>query len=527
MCERKDYPIGIQDFEKLISENFLYVDKTEFVYRLTRKSGYYFLSRPRRFGKSLLISTLEAFFLGKRELFKGLAIDCHEGIEWREYPVFHIDFNIQNYSDGDESLGEVLDMCLREWEEHYDIESSGMESYSIRFKYVIEAAYRKTGLQAVVLVDEYDRPLLQNLKNPERQEKFRNILKGFFGVLKSCDRYIKFGFLTGVTKFGRVSVFSDLNNLSDITLLRDYNAICGITETELAENFREGITELGEQYGLGYDETRARLKKSYDGYRFTGWKVEGIYNPFSLLSAFNNREFSDYWFLSATPTMLIELLKKSDLNLFQLDGATRTDAELMGLEPMFRDPVPLLFQSGYLTIKEMEPDGIKKIYTLGFPNQEVERGFLDSLLPYYVNMDQTNGVFRISRFVKALRECRIEDFMNLLTSLIAGIPYGEDEKKVHENRFRDVMFILCRLIGLEVECEIHTVKGRIDMTVKTDRFIYVMEFKVDETPDKALEQIDRMHYADPYIADGRTVVKLGVQFSTEERNIHDWKPVMV
>ena len=526
MKRRKRYPIGIQSFIEIISGNYVYVDKTKFIYELVSGTKYYFLSRPRRFGKSLLISTLEAFFLGKRELFKGLAIDQFDDLEWKEYPVFHLDFSGKDFSQDDSSLFNHIDNYLGGWEERYGIVPK-IKDVDTRFSNLIIAEYERTGRQMVILIDEYDRPLLQNLKNQERQEKFRNILKGFFGVLKSCDRYIKFGFLTGVTKFGRVSVFSDLNNLSDITLLRDYNAICGITETELAENFKEGITELGEQYGLGYDGTCARLKKSYDGYRFTGWKVEGIYNPFSLLSAFNNREFNDYWFLSATPTMLIELLKKSDLNLFQLDGATRTDAELMGLEPMFRDPVPLLFQSGYLTIKEMELDGIKKIYTLGFPNQEVERGFLDSLLPYYVNMDQTDGVFRISRFVKALRECRIEEFMNLLTALIAGIPYGEGGVNVHENRFRDVLFIICRLIGLEVESEIHTVKGRIDMTVKTDRFIYVMEFKVDETPDKALEQIDRMHYADPYIADGRTVVKLGVQFSTEERNIHDWKHVMV
>ena len=528
MDNRKEYPIGIQSFQEIITNNLLYVDKTEFVYRLVKKNKYYFLIRPRRFGKSLLISTLEAYFLGKRELFKGLAIDSHEDLEWKEYPVFHLDFNAQNYSDSDDSLAQVLEKNLRKWEEKYGV-TFNKDSFSLRFERIIEAAYHKTGLQAVILIDEYDRPLLQNLSKErmERQEKFRNILKGFFGVLKSSDEFIKFGFLTGVTKFGRVSVFSDLNNLSDITLLRDYNALCGITETELLENFQIGITELSDQYGLSYEGTCARLKRSYDGYKFTGWKAEGIYNPFSLLSAFNNREFDEYRFLTATPTMLIELLKDCDLSLFQLDGSTRSGSELMGLEPILKDPIPLLFQTGYLTIKRMEEEDEEKIYTLGFPNKEVERGFLRSLLPNYVSMNRIDGNFKISRFVKALRECRVDDFMNLLKGLIAGIPYGEKGKRVHENRFRDVMFIICRLIGLSVDSEIHTVQGRIDMTVKTDRFIYIMEFKVDESSDKALEQIDRMHYADPYIADGRTVVKVGVRFSSKVRNIDDWKPVMV
>lgn len=528
MKEKVKYPIGIQSFEKLITENFLYVDKTEFIYQLIQENGYCFLSRPRRFGKSLLISTLEAFFLGKRELFKGLAIERHEDVEWKKYPVFHLDFNAQNYSDSDDSLAQVLEKNLSKWEERYGV-TFNKDSFSLRFERVIEAAYHKTGLQVVILIDEYDRPLLQNLNKEqrERQEKFRNVLKGFFGVLKSCDRFIKFGFLTGVTKFGRVSVFSDLNNLSDITLLRDYNAICGVSETELLENFQEGINDLGKQYGLTSEETCARLKRSYDGYKFTGWKAEGIYNPFSLLSAFRNREFDEYWFLTATPTMLIELLKDCDLSLFQLDGSTRSGSELMGLEPILKDPIPLLFQTGYLTIKRMEEEDEEKIYTLGFPNKEVERGFLRSLLPNYVNMNRTDGNFKISRFVKALRECRVDDFMNLLKGLIAGIPYGEKGKSVHENRFRDVMFIICRLIGLSVESEIHTIQGRIDMTVKTDRFIYVMEFKVDGSADKALEQIDKMHYADPYVADGRTVVKVGVRFSTKVCNIDDWKPIIV
>ena len=532
MGETKKYPIGVQSFEKIIDDGYLYVDKTEYIYHLVKSNMYYFLSRPRRFGKSLFISTLEAFFLGKRELFRGLDIDRHDDLEWIKHPVFHLDFSGKDFSQDDLSLFNHIDSYLEKWEEEYGV-TPKIKDVDTRFADVIMAAYKKTGLRAVVLVDEYDRPLLQNLKKEKqaRQESFRNLLKGFFGVMKRCDNYIRFGFLTGVTKFGRVSVFSDLNNLSDITLLRNYNAICGITETELAENFQEGIAALGEQYELSYDETCAELKTRYDGYRFSGWKVEGIYNPFSLLSAFNNLEFNDYWFLTATPTMLIELLRGRNLPLSQLDGALRTEADLMGLEPMFKDPIPLLFQSGYLTIKGMRMDGGKKLYTLGFPNKEVESGFMDALLPYYVNTDDFDEGFNISSFIDALRENRVDDFMEMMKSLMAGVPYNESGDKVgdkvYENRLRDVVFIICRLMGMSVDAECHTNRGRIDMTVKTDRFIYIFEFKVDESPEKALEQIDEKHYADPYIADGRTVVKVGVEFSTEERNIRKWIPVEV
>ena len=529
MCEAKRYPIGVQSFSEIIRGNYLYVDKTEFIHDLVKEGKYYFMSRPRRFGKSLLISTMEAFFLGKRELFKGLAIDRHDDIEWNEYPVFHLDFSGKDFSQDDDSLFKHIDNYLHSWEERHGIVPR-IPDVDTRFLNLIIAEYKRTGRQMVVLIDEYDRPLMQNIHDERRQDAFRNTLKGFFGVLKSCDDYIKFGFLTGVTKFGRVSVFSDLNNLSDITLLRKYNAICGITETELAENFQQGIAALGEQYELGYDETCAQLKTRYDGYRFTGWKVEGIYNPFSLLSAFSNLEFNDYWFMTGTPTLLIDLLRNSRIYIADLQDASRTEIELSGIDTMRHDPVPLLFQTGYLTIKGTFMDGRRTRYRLGFPNEEVESGFLEALLPYYINTDQFDGGFSISRFIDALRENRVDDFMNMLKSLMAGVPYNESKesvKKIHENRLRDVVFIICRLMGMSVDAECHTSLGRIDMTVKTDRFIYIFEFKVDESPEKALEQIDEKHYADPYLADGRTVVKVGVEFSTASRNIRDWRRVEV
>lgn len=523
MSEPKGYPIGVQSFSEIIRHNLYYVDKTEYVYRLVKENKYYFLSRPRRFGKSLLLSTLEAFFRGQRELFKGLAISRHDDIDWEEYPVLHFDFNAKDYTHDDASLYNHIDSRLTKWEERYGIKPKIMD-LDTRFADVVTEAHRRTGRQVVILVDEYDRPLLQNIgkANRGREEKFRNMLKGIFGVLKSCDRHIRFAFLTGITKFGRVSVFSDLNNLRDISLLRDYNAICGISESELTENFSEPIEYLGRQYGLSYAQTCAKLKRDYDGYRFTSWETEGIYNPFSLLNAFNNREFGDYWFVTATPTMLIELLKESDWNLFELDGTTRTENELMGLDPVFSDPIPVLFQSGYLTIKGTEKDGRKLLFRLGFPNEEVESGFLDALLPYYVDKTPRDGEFRVSRFIDALRNGNVDSFMELLKSLMAGISYNESSDRIHENRFRNAMFIICRLIGLSAYCEIHSSLGRIDMTIKVGNYIYVMEFKVDESPQEALAQIDRKHYTDRYMSEDRTIVKVGVEFSTSERNIKSW-----
>lgn len=527
MAEEKKYPIGVQSFPEIISDGYLYVDKTEFIYKLIDGSKYYFLSRPRRFGKSLLISTLEAFFLGKRELFKGLAIDRHDDIKWQEYPIFHIDFNAQDYTHGKESLCQVLENSLKAWENRYGV-TYDKDSYSLRFARVIKAAYEKTGRQVVILIDEYDRPLMQNINNEALQDSFRNTLKAFFGVMKSCDDYIRFGFLTGVTKFGKVSVFSDLNNLRDLTMEPEFNAICGITESELITNMRTGIEQLADKLKLSFKETCSKLKSNYDGYRFSEEEAEGIYNPYSLLNVLASRRFSDYWFITGTPTLLINLLRKSRVDIANLVGATRSEIELLGIDTMRRDPVPILFQTGYLTIKGTFMDGRRIKYRLGFPNEEVESGFLDALLPYYINTDQFEEGFNISSIIDALCENHVDDFMEMMKSLMAGVPYNEfKDAKIHENRLRDVVFIICRLMGMSVEAECHTNRGRIDMTVKTDRFIHIFEFKVDESPEKALEQIDEKHYADPYIADGRTVVKVGVEFSNAERNIRSWRHVEV
>ncbi len=526
MSENKDYPIGIQSFEKLRNEQFLYVDKTEFVYRLTRKSGYYFLSRPRRFGKSLLLSTFEAYFLGKRELFKGLAIDRHEDVGWEEYPVLHLDLNAQDYTKEDDSLYNQLDKYLKKWEGSYGIIPE-VNDLGIRFSNVIESAYAKTGRQVVVLIDEYDKPLLQNLSEDrkERQDRFRNTLKGFYGVLKSCDPYIKFCFITGVTKFSHVSVFSDLNNLRDLTLEPDFNAICGITESELQAYFKDGIELLAERQRMSFEEACTRLRQNYDGYRFSEEETEGIYNPFSILNAMVSRRCSDYWFQTGTPTMLVELLRARNVVLTELEGVKRTPNALMGLDPDLIDPIPLLFQSGYLTIKRFIRKGRLQYFELGFPNEEVQDGFVEALFPFYVNRKKdTESASIVTECVESLEERRVGRFMDILKSLLAGVPYGErKEDNIHENRFRDVMYIICRLMGMSVQCELHTVEGRIDMTVETDRYIYVMEFKIDKSPADALAQIEEKHYADRYLSDPREVVKVGVNFSNELRNISGWE----
>ena len=523
MKERKEYPIGIQSFEKIITGNYLYIDKTEYVRSLVKSGVYYFLSRPRRFGKSLLISTLEAYFLGKRDLFKGLAIDRYDDLDWQERPVLHLDLNAQNYADSDESLEQVLKDSLCVWEGKYNIKPEST-SLSIRFKRVIIAAYEQTGRQVAILIDEYDRPILQNLHNERRQDFFRNTLKGFFGVLKTCDDYIKFAFLTGITKFSKVSVFSDLNNLEDITLDDQYNAICGISESELLANMGSDIEELAQSNGLTFDETCRELKVSYDGYRFCVDAVEGIYNPFSVLNVLKKKKFGDYWFQTGTPTMLIKLLKKHHVDIDRLDGAHRSDTQLLGIDPTMRDPVPVLFQSGYLTIREAIRRGVRYTFRLGFPNREVESGFLNELFPYYVNRNVQEGDLDIYRFINALEEKDVDGFINMLRSLLAGVPFDESgHQHVHENRFRDVMFIIGRLMGLNVFCEFHTYTGRIDMTVKTERYIYIMEFKVDTPVEEALAQIHEKGYADPFLADGREIILVGVSFSSEKRNIVDYR----
>lgn len=508
------YPIGIQNFEKLRKEGYLYIDKTAMIYRLVNLGTYYFISRPRRFGKSLLISTLEAYFQGKRELFDGLAIAELEK-DWNVYPVLHLDLNIGKYNTPGE-LDAILNDTLVGWEELYG--SSPTETtLALRFSGIIERAHRQTGQPVVVLVDEYDKPMLQSIGNKELQDVYRLTLKSFYGVLKSRDGDIKFALLTGVTKFSKVSIFSDLNNLNDISMDKRYLNLCGITEPELHTYFEPGIRALAEAQEMDYEATCAQLKTYYDGYHFAP-KSEGLYNPFSLLNAFDKSEMGSYWFETGTPTYLVELLQNARYNLRCLDGEQTTAEVLNSIYTTGNSPIPVLYQSGYLTIKGYNPEF--RTYTLGFPNREVEEGFVKFLVPFYTGVSETETGFEIEKFVGEVRAGEPDAFFCRLRSFMAGTPY--ELIRDLELHYQNVLFIVFRLVGFYAQVEYHTSRGRIDLVLQTDRFVYVMEFKLDGTAEEALRQIDERHYAEPFAADPRRVFRIGVNFSSEERNMERW-----
>lgn len=507
------YPIGIQNFEKLRQDGYLYIDKTGLVYSLVQTSNCYFLSRPRRFGKSLLISILEAYFLGKKELFKGLAIEKLEQ-EWTVYPVLHLDLNIEKY-DSIDNLTDILNVNLKLWEQTYG-SNDAETSVSLRFAGIIRRAYKQTGRRVVVLVDEYDKPLLQSIGNKALQEEFRNTLKPFYGVLKSLDGCIRFALLTGVTKFGKVSVFSDLNNLDDISMNNQYATLCGITEKEIHTNIEEGIRSLASAQNLSYEETCVKLKEMYDGYHFTS-DSEGIYNPFSLFNALKNKSFGNYWFETGTPTYLVELLKR---NRYNLKDMTETVSSADVLNSIYGDdePIPVIYQSGYLTIKGYNPRF--KTYRLGFPNKEVEEGFMNFLIPYYTPIKKEKTAFSIENFVEEIERGDIDSFFRRLQSFFADTPY--ELVRDRELHYQNVLFIVFKLIGLYVKAEYHTSQGRIDLALQTDKYIYVMEFKLEGSAEEALRQIEEKQYALPFASDKRQVFQIVINFSSQTRNIEKW-----
>ena len=509
----KLYPVGIQNFESLRHDGYCYVDKTALMYRLVKTGRYYFLSRPRRFGKSLLISTLEAYFQGKKELFEGLTVYDLEK-EWAEYPILHLDLNIGQYDTG-QSLNDILNRSLVAWERQYGSDPAEV-SLPLRFAGVVKRASEQTGRRVVILVDEYDKPMLQAIGNESLQDEYRNTLKPFYGVLKTMDGYIRFALLTGVTKFGKVSVFSDLNNLMDISRDERYVDICGISEKELLDNFTEDIRDLALANGQTFGQACAQLKEDYDGYHFCPDSI-GIYNPFSLLNTFAKRRYGSYWFETGTPTYLVELLKKSD---YDLERMTRVETSADILDSIFTDdnPIPVIYQSGYLTIKAYDREF--GMYTLGFPNREVEDGFMNFLLPYYSGVDKTQSPFEIKQFVRDVRSGDIDGFMERLQSFLAGCPY--ELARDIELHYQNVLFIVFRLVGLYTEVEYRTSRGRIDLVLQTADYIYVMEFKLDGSAEDALNQIEDRQYALPFATDPRRLFKIGVNFSSRTRNIEKW-----
>ena len=512
------YPIGIQNFEKIRKDGYVYVDKTALIHRLATTGTYYFLSRPRRFGKSLLVSTMEAYFKGKKELFEGLAMEQLEK-DWVEYPVLHIDLNIGRYLE-QKDLDVILHQHLNNWEDQYGI-SQKYDDFGARFSDVIDAVVRQTGRQVVILVDEYDKPIVNNLRNEPLVDYYRKTLQGFYSVLKAKDGQIRFGFLTGVSKIGKMSVFSGLNNLTDISIEPEYSDICGISEEDLHKCFDESVAELAEANNFGIDECYGKLKDMYDGYHFSE-ESDGMYNPFSLLSTFRSRKFKEYWFETGTPTLLVNVMKQTSFDITTLsDNVEVASDDLSGMQDIVNRPIPLFFQTGYLTIKDYDKEF--NIYTLGFPNDEVKNGFLKFIFSYYVPVNPAEGNTTTAKLAKALRTGSPDVFMRILEALFANTTYqiqGDSEKN-----FQYAMYIIMELVGEYVQAERSTSNGRIDLLLQTKDYIYIIEVKIDNTADAALQQIEEKGYAKPFVNDPRKLFKIGVSFSTANRRIEDWKVV--
>ncbi len=505
-------PIGIQTFESIRQGDFLYVDKTAMVYQIAHIGKPYFLSRPRRFGKSLLLSTFEAYFLGRKDLFRGLALEKLE-TEWTEYPVLHLDLNARKYEVAGD-LDAMLNQYLEGWEQRYGC-GKRERSPEERFAYVIEQAYLQTGKGVVVLIDEYDKPLLQALLDGALLEEYRRMLKAFYGVLKSCDRYLRFVFLTGVTKFAQVSVFSDLNQLNDISMKLPYAEICGITKGELQQVFRPELECLAARYGLSFHDMVDKMECQYDGYHFHP-EGAGMFNPFSVLNAFDAEELGNYWFQTGTPTYLVDLLKQSDYDLrLLIDGIETTAPAFSEYRAEVNNPLPMIYQSGYLTIKGYDRE--VELYTLRFPNDEVRYGFLNFLVPYYTRVSDDETGFHIAKFTRELRAGDVDAFMERLKVFFAGIPY--ELSNGNERHYQAIFYIVFALMGQFVETEVRSARGRADAVVRTSGNVFVFEFKLDGSAEEAMKQIDEKGYLIPYRLDGRTLVKVGVNFSKETRNI--------
>ena len=522
MEQIRKLPIGVQDFEKLITDGYLYVDKTEYIYSLIKSGAPYFLSRPRRFGKSLLLSTLKAYWEGKDDLFKGLAIerlakDDHEAFV--PHPVFYFDFNKKNYKSTN-ALEDVLNEHLEEWEALYGVDGANVPIEE-RFRVLIRKAYEDTGKPVVVLVDEYDKSLLETIDNNELEEHNKAVFKGFFSTLKSYDRYLKFVFLTGVTKFSKVSIFSDLNQLRDISMSLEYAGICGITEEEIRNNFMPEIRRMADNLEITEEECISQLRQMYNGYHFHP-EGEGVYNPFSLLNALQEKELGTYWFSTGTPTFLVKKIKNANFDPEKFtDGTLYSDTRsLSDYRADNPDPVPLLYQTGYLTIKSYD----KKYRScgLGYPNDEVKYAFIESLAPYYLYEDSPGSPLDVRNFGRDIENADLDSLRDRFTALFARLPYPTDERAV-EQTFQNAVYITFMLLGQFVQTEIHSAKGRADVIVETDNYVYIFEFKRDKSADEALAQIEEKAYEKPYAADPRKLYKIGVNFNSKERTLDEWK----
>jgi hypothetical protein len=521
------YPIGIQDFCELRSLNAVYVDKTELVYKLTHTSKFVFLSRPRRFGKSLLSSTFEYYFEGRKELFTGLAIESLEK-DWIKHPVLHFDLSPVKGKPVNQ-MRESIGRQLKRFEKGYGIKDIA-SALGDRLTTLIETAFDQIGQQVVVLIDEYDAPILDVLHNDDKREEIRELLREFYSPLKMCDRYLRFVFITGISTFSQLSIFSELNNLENISNEPKYASICGITEQELLDNFQEGIEKMAREKVCSNEELVAKLKSNYDGYHFAK-NSEGLYNPFSLLNAFKKNDIESYWFGTGTPTALVEMLK-----VYQKQGKF-TPEMLDSVKPMSiayfqtplemqTGPIPLLYQAGYLTITGYDSEEDR--YYLGIPNSEVRIGLMQNLLPLYINGDPSDVDNAAASASTALRKGDIDRAMNQFKSLMSSIPFMKGDKDIladvekTEAYYHRIFYFFFRMLSNQVYAEVRSAKGACDVVITTPKYIYVVEIKINSTPEAALQQIEEKGYATPYLTDGRDVTKIGVNFSTETRTVDRW-----
>ena len=521
------YPIGMQSFDQLIEDGFVYVDKTDLIYSLTHEGKIYFLSRPRRFGKSLLVSTLKNYFLGRKELFRGLAIEGLE-TEWSVYPVFHVDFNGSNFTEAG-VLEKRLNGYVSDWEAMYGL-SYDRDTLDLggRFIKVLEAAHRQTGRRCVVLIDEYDKPILDVLDaDPALEDRHRNVLKGFYSVFKGADEHLQFVLLTGVTKFSQVSVFSGFNQPKDISMDARYEALCGITQEEIEHYFLQPIADMAADYRCTPEEMKQHLKRQYDGYHFSD-RLTDVYNPFSLLNALDSKRVYDYWFRSGTPTYLIRLLTHFNENLNELTGKYYRPDEFVDYKADVEKPLPMIYQSGYLTIKDYNMRMNK--FLLDFPNNEVKNGFVTMLATSYLKPKQRVEGW-IDDLVETMEAGEVEKLQAMFTSFLASIPYTmrrKGDESERERYFQYTFYLIMRMVSVyTVYVEKVQSQGRVDCVVETPQYVYIFEFKLDGTAAEALQQIEDKGYAREYAADPRRLYKIGVGFSSETGTVSDWKYVSV
>ena len=509
------YPIGIQTFSKIREGNYLYIDKTEYIYQMTHSaSSYVFLSRPRRFGKSLLTSTLHSYFSGRKDLFQGLAMERLEK-EWIEYPVLHFDMSTAKHVDKEQLLQE-LNLKLSEYEGVY---GKGQEEINPnqRLMGLIKRAYEQTGRQVVVLIDEYDAPLLDVVHEKENLGVLRNIMRNFYSPLKACDPYLKYVFLTGITKFSQLSIFSELNNIKNISMDEPYAAICGITEDEMLTQMKEDMEMLAAKLNISSEEVLLKLKENYDGYHFT-YPSPDIYNPFSLLNAFADGKFGSYWFGSGTPTYLIKMLEKFGVEPSEIGNNHAEVSAFDAPTETMTDIIPLLYQSGYITIKDY--DESIDLYTLDIPNKEVRLGLMKSLLPNYVASKTRETTTMVAYLSRDIRNDDMDSALRRLQTFLSTIPYCDNTR--YEGHYQQMFYIIFSLLGSFVDVEVRTPRGRVDVVLRTKTTLYVMELKLDKTAGEAIEQINLKNYPERFALCGLPVVKVAINFDSERGTIGEW-----